>query len=193
MHRQAQPLQIVIVSSSQSSASRSRLAAYHARTVLQTAPVVVDFIDLHESPLPTYPHAEGGAELAELIRRFNAAHGWVLAVPVYNWGASAVLTNFLHYALDDHPARRYRPFVLLGGASGLRSHLALDGLARTLTYEVCAVQVGPPVLAAGDSIDLENGVVDPDLQQRIELAVRALVAFAGAGVALHLNGAAKSV
>lgn len=189
MHQQTQPVQIVIVSSSQSSASRSRLAAHHARTTLQTAPVIVDLIDLHEYPLPTYPHAEGGAELAALIRRFNAANGWVLAVLVYNWGASAVLTNFLHYALDDNPVRRHRPFVLLGGASGLRSHLALDGLARTLTYEICAVQVGPPVLAAGDLADPQNGVLDPDLQERIERAMQALVAFAGAGVALHLNQA----
>ena len=113
--------------------------------------------------------------------------------PAPSAGASAVLTNFLHYALDDDPVRRYRPFVLLGGASGLRSHLALDGLARTLTYEICAVQVGPPVLAAGDLVDLENGVVDPELQQRIERAIQALVAFAGAGVALHLNQAEKSV
>ena len=74
----------------------------------------------------------------------------------------------------------------------LRSHLALDGLARTLTYEICAVQVGPPVLAAGGLVDRENGVVDPDLQQRIEQAMQALVAFAGAGAALCLNQEGRS-
>jgi NAD(P)H-dependent FMN reductase len=193
MHQHSQQLQIVIVSASQSPASRSRLAAHQAHTALQTQPVMVDFIDLHEYALPTYPHAEGGAALTELIPRFNAADGWVLAVPVYNWGASAVLTNFLHYALDDAPARRYRPFVLLGGASGLRSHLALDGLARTLTYEISAVQVGPPVLAAGDLADPQNGVLDQDLQQRIARAMQVLVVFAGARVALRSTNQPRSL
>jgi NAD(P)H-dependent FMN reductase len=185
MNQHSQQLQIVIVSASQSPASRSRLAAHHAKVVLQTQPVAMDFIDLKEYALPTYPHAEGEAALAELIRRFNTADGWVLAVPVHNWGASAVLTNFLHYALDDDQARRYRPFVILGGAGGLRSHLALDGLARTMTYEISAVQVGPPVLAAGDLADPQNGVLDQELQRRIERAMQALVAFAEAGVALR--------
>ena len=192
MNQHAQQLQLVIISASQSPASRSRLAAHHARAWLQTQAVTVDFIDLSEYTLPTYPHAEGGAALAELIRRFNAADGWVLAVPVYNWGPSAVLLNFLHYVLDDDRTRRYRPFVILGGAGGLRSHLALDGLARTLTYEVSAVQVGPAVLAAGDLVNPENGVIDQELQQRIERAMQALVVFATAGVALRLNQAEGS-
>ncbi len=63
----SQQLQIVIVSASQASASRSRLAAHYARAALQTQPVAVDFLDLNEHALPTYPHAEGSTALAELI------------------------------------------------------------------------------------------------------------------------------
>ncbi len=74
----SQQLQIVIVSASQASASRSRLAAHYARAALQTQPVAVDFLDLNEHALPTYPHAEGSTALAELIQRFNAADGWVM-------------------------------------------------------------------------------------------------------------------
>jgi hypothetical protein len=62
----------------------------------------------------------------------------------------------------------------------------------SIVVEVSAVQVGPPVLAAGDLLNPENGMIDQDLQQRIERAMQALVAFATASVALRLNQERRS-
>ncbi len=174
---------IAIVSASQSKTSRSRLAARQAQHLLRQQDANVDLIDLQDLTIPPYPHGYGDEALADLTKRFNAADGWVLAVPVYNWGPSGVLLNFLHYALNDQPEQRYRPFVLLGGAGGQRSFLALDGVARTLIHEVSAVQVGPPILAAGDEADTERSHLHPDLQRRIERAVSALRRFAMASPA----------
>lgn len=178
-------LKIVIVSASQAERSRSRLAALYAQDCLKAHGLEVNFIDLQESQILSYPYSENDSDLITLKRRFEAADGWVLAVPVYNWGPSGVLTNFLHYALNCEPPHRFRPFVLLGGVGGLRSHLALDGLARTLVYEMSAVQVGPAIMAAGSLVDRATGVIAPELQERLQHSMEALVHFTAASAALR--------
>lgn len=181
----AQLPRIVIVSASHAEKSRSRLASLYAQTCLSAYPVMVDFLDLQTHKILHYPHAENDPELKTLIEQFDAADAWVLAVPIYNWGASGSLINFLHYALNDEPLRRFRPFVLLGGAGGQRSYLALDGLARTLIHEIHAVQVGPPVLAAGNLVDRATNTIAPELQVRIQTSMEALVGFATASALLR--------
>jgi hypothetical protein len=69
----------------------------------------------------------------------------------------------------------------------MKSHLALDGLARTVIYEVSAVQVGPAVLAAGDLADREAGALHSYVKRRIEQTMAALRYFATASVALVNN------
>jgi FMN reductase len=178
---------IVIVSASQAEKSRSRMAALHAHAYLTTRDVKVDWLNLQDHNVLTYPRSKADPELETLIERFNTADGWVLAAPVYNWAVSGVLMNFLHYALDDDPHHRLRPFVIVGGAGGVKSHLALDGLARTMVYEISAIQVGPPLLAAGNLADRATGVLEPDLQQRIEQLMEALVHFAVAAREFRLK------
>jgi NAD(P)H-dependent FMN reductase len=163
------------------------LAAFYARDCLIADGLTVDLINLQEFQIQAYPHSEDDPQLKALIERFNTANGWVLATPVYNWGASAVLLNFLHYALDDDPQRRFRPFVLIGGAGGQKSHLALDGLARMMIYEISAIQVGPILLAAGELADRNNGSLAPDLQHRIQRAMKTLAHFTAASATL-ING-----
>ncbi|MBV7339908.1 NAD(P)H-dependent oxidoreductase [Chloroflexi bacterium TSY] len=169
---------IVIISASQSDKSRSRLAAQQAQDYLVADGAMADLIHLKERNIQTYPGSNNDPELDLLVERFNAADGWVFAVPVYNWGPSGVLTNFLHYGLRDTPERRYRPFVILGGAGGQKSFLSLDGLARTLTYEINAVEVGSAILAAGDEADPERAWLHPDVKRRIERSMAALTKFA---------------
>ena len=187
----APPPRIVIVSASHADKSRSRLAGLYAQECLLSYAVRVDFIDLQVYNIHHYPHSETDPELKTLIERFDAADAWVLAVPIYNWGASGALINFLHYALNDEPLRRFRPFVLLGGAGGQRSYLALDGLARMLIHEIYAVQVGPAILAAGNLVDRATDTIAPELQTRIQISMEALVRFAAASALLRTKAAVE--
>lgn len=175
---------VAIVSASQARKSRSRLAALYAQECLVAHNVTVDLIHLKDYEILTYPHSKDDPTLKDLVQRFRAATAWVLAVPVYNWGPSGVLTNFLHYALSDDPQRRFRPFVILGGAGGQKSFMALDSLAQTMVYEISAVQVGPVVLAAGDQADRDTGVLHSDVKRRIERSMEALCYYAAAATAL---------
>ena len=98
----------------------------------------------------------------------------MLAVPIYNFGASGVLLNFLHYALDSDFGR-WKPFVLLSSMGGQRSALALDHVARTLVYEVSAVQVGPTLSNIGDSgVNRVTGEMALELQQRMDAQLEVL-------------------
>ncbi len=174
---------ITIVSSSQAENSRSRLAARYAEESLKAANVNVDFIDLADYDILTYPKSNDDATLKTLVERFNAADGWVLAVPVYNWGPSGTLLNFLHYTLGG--VQRYRPFIIIGAAGGMRATLALDGLARTMVYEISAVQVGPALLGTAKEIDRDAGLVQTEMQKRIQRATHALQHFAAAAKSLE--------
>ncbi len=175
---------VAIVSSSPSEHSRSMVGARHALTFLRGHDIQAELIDLRCTPLPMYdPEAAADSRRDMLLRVFNDADAWVLAGPVYNWGSGSQLTNFLHYALDQG-GRHYRPFVLVAGAGSLQSLLAFDGLGRTLLHEVHGVQVGPPVLLAGDAVERETGCLDDEVRLRLEKALAALVHFAAASTRL---------
>ncbi len=158
---------VVVVSSSLSEQSRSRIMARYASEVLTTQGIDTHLIDLAQIEMGAYPTSSNAPGLLAATELFNRADGWVLAVPIYNFGASGLLLNFLHYALDSNFGR-WKPFVLLSSMGGQRSALALDHVARTLVYEVSAVQVGPTISNIGDSgVNRVTGEMALELQQRL--------------------------
>lgn len=159
---------VVVVSSSLSQHSRSRVMCRYTVQALTEQGLDAQLIDLAALALHSYPHSENDLTVRAALEQFNAAHGWVLAAPIYNFGASGVLLNFLHYALDSDFGR-WKPFVLLASMGGQRSALALDHVARTLIYEVNAVQVGAAINNYGDTgVNRATGEMAPDLRQRLD-------------------------
>lgn len=131
-------------------------------------------LDLAQLEIGSYPASAQDPGLLAATEQFNAAHGWVLAAPIYNFGASAVLLNFLHYALSSDFGR-WKPFVLLSSMAGQRSALALDHIARTLVYEVSAVQVGSTINNFGDTgVNRATGEMALELQQRMDVQLAVL-------------------
>jgi NAD(P)H-dependent FMN reductase len=136
--------------------------------------VDAQLLDLAQIEIGPYPASEQAPALRAATEQFNAAHGWVLAVPIYNFGASGVLLNFLHYALDSDFGR-WKPFMLMSSMGGQRSALALDHVARTLVYEVSAVQVGPTLSNIGDiGVNRSTGEMALELQQRMDAQLAVL-------------------
>ena len=165
---------VVVVSSSLSEKSRSRIMARYAVEALAARQLDAQLIDLAQIEMASYPASSQVPALVEATALFNRAQGWVLAVPIYNFGASGVLLNFLHYALDSDFGR-WKPFVLLSSMGGQRSALALDHVARTLVYEVSAVQVGPTLSNIGDSgVNRVTGEMALELQQRMDAQLEVL-------------------
>lgn len=159
---------VVVVSSSLSEKSRSRIMAHYAVESLTTHGIKAQWLDLAQLEIGAYPTSSKAPSLIEATNLFNAAHGWVLAAPIYNFGASGSLLNFLHYALDSDFGR-WKPFVLMSSMGGQRSALALDHVARTLVYEVNAVQVGSTISNVGDTgVNRATGEMTLELQQRMD-------------------------
>jgi len=159
---------VVVVSSSLNQKSRSRIMARYAVESLATQGVHAELLDLAQIEIGLYPASSHQPALQEATAQFNAAHGWVLAAPIYNFGASGALLNFLHYALDSDFGR-WKPFVLMSSMGGQRSALALDHVARTLVYEVNGVQVGSTISNIGDTgVNRTTGEMTLELQQRID-------------------------
>ncbi len=175
---------IVVVSSSLNKESRSRAMAHYAVQSLASSGVDAQLIDLAPLDIRSYPHSADSPTLSAALAQFNAAHGWVLAAPVYNFGASGALLNFLHYALDSGFGR-WKPFVLMASMGGPRSALALDHVARTLVYEVSAVQVGSTINNVGDTgVNSATGEVAQELRQRMDTQLAVLAHYVRARAAL---------
>lgn len=165
---------VLTISSSLSHSSRSKVMAKYAYDELSRLGVEAQFLDLADYDIQIYPRSEKDPALRRLVELFERADGYAIASPIYNWHNAASLTNFLHYALDPEDGRRYKPFLLLAAAGSSRSHLACDGLARTLTSEIHAIQIGPPIVGAGGEVDKETGLINEALQQRIAKGVSML-------------------
>jgi NAD(P)H-dependent FMN reductase len=175
---------IVVVSSSLSQHSRSRIMSRYAVEALGRQGIDAQLLDLAQLDIGLYPASEQAAPLLAATKQFNAAHGWVLAAPVYNFGASGALLNFLHYALDSDFGR-WKPFVLMSSMAGPRSGLALDHVARTMVYEVSGVQVGPTINNIGDAgVNRATGEMAQELQQRMDAQLAVLSHYVRARAAL---------
>ena len=143
------------------------MARYAVQSLIANQ-IDAQLLDLAQIEMGSYGGAAHHLSLSQATQQFNAAHGWVLATPIYNFGASGVLLNFLHYALDSSFGR-WKPFVLLSSMGGQRSALALDHVARTLVYEVSAVQVGSTLSNIGDTgVNRSTGEMAQELRQRMD-------------------------
>jgi NAD(P)H-dependent FMN reductase len=175
---------IIVLSSSLSATSRTRLMCAHAMQSLAAHNVQATLIDLAQHNILPYPRSKDDPAQQAASAAFNAAHAWVIATPVYNFGASGALLDFLHYALDNDLGR-WKPFVLMAAQAGQRSTMSIDHIGRTLHYEVSAVQVGSCIMAVGDAaVNRATGVVADDLKQRIDTQLGVLVHYAHARAAL---------
>ncbi len=174
-------MNVVVLTTSYEEVSRSSVAAGVAIAHLERETgVEVTRLDLATLGVSAYPGDEDDPARDAAVAAFQAADAYVIATPVHNWGAAAATTAFLSHALDPDDARRFRPVLVLGGAGTPRSHLALDGLVRTLQSELDAVVIGKPLLACGEDVDRKAGTVRPDLAERIVQATTVLVQVARA-------------
>jgi NAD(P)H-dependent FMN reductase len=178
---------IAVVSSSFATQSRSRIGALACAESLRALGCEVDFIDLSTlNDLPPYPRGEHGAALNALCERFNAAQGWVLATPIYNFGVNGALTTFLHYALSGADDERWKPFCILASMGGLRGAISADSLMRSIMLERNAVAVGPVIVGLGDAnLNRKTGEVSQDMRERIDRQMHALLHYAVAWSALR--------
>ena len=183
MSKEASKLRVALLSGSTGDdpeeLSRSRALAEAYRKELEAQGATVDWMDMRNmDDMPdTYDWETDWYD--DYKKRLTDADAMVVSTPIFNYGPSGKVLQFLHRTLDKEN-QQYKPYALLSGAGSPRSALALGGLANQLDTEIKGIGIGGGVQLAGDEFDTETGVIDPGVVSRAQENARKLYQVASA-------------
>lgn len=156
----------LVISSSLSPSSRSRLLAQHVRDLIQKAEQPVELLDLAETGLPRCDASScysdpAAVRATELVRE---ASGIILATPIYNYSIGSEAKNLIELsgkAWQDSVAG----FLCAAGGQG--SYMSVMQIANSLMLDFRTVILPRFVYATGDSF-AGNEITDNDLLERMQ-------------------------
>lgn len=153
--------------------SRSRALAEAYRKELEAQGATVDWMDMRDmGDMPdTYDWDTDWYD--DYKKRLTDADAMVVSTPIFNYGPSGRVMQFLHRTLDKEN-QQYKPYALLSGAGSPRSAMALGGLANQLDTEIKGIGIGSGVQLAGDEFNVETGEIDPGVVARANENARKL-------------------
>ncbi|MDA0660905.1 MAG: NAD(P)H-dependent oxidoreductase [Planctomycetota bacterium] len=164
-----------IVSCSLNPKSRSRVLGEYLKTCFHELEVPVDWIDLQDMELPwcdggpCYGHPNVGA----VAKRLQAAHGIVLASPVYNYDVNAAAKNLVELTGKDVWTDKCVGFVCAAG--GKVSYMATMGLANSLMLDFHSLILPRFVFAMSTAFNEQRQLVDQDIQERLKKLAHRMV------------------
>ena len=159
----------LILSTSLSSKSRSRILAREAAGVLEAAGHAPEVFDLRKTELPLCDGeaAYGHANVAPLAKAVEAADGVLVATPVYNYDVNAALKTAIELT---GKAWTGQAVGFLAAAGGQGSYMSLCGVMNSLMLDFRAICVPRFVYATGDAFDPGPGgeeLTDEAIKERI--------------------------
>ncbi len=171
-------MRLLIVSASLHSESYSRTLAREAARVLQEDGVPFNLLDLRELPLPPCDgeKAYGHPNVAIAKQWLAGAAGVLIATPIYNYDANAVVKNLIELtgkAWED------KVVGFLCSAGGAGSYMAIMSLANSLMLDFRCVIVPRFVYTTGACFEGE-AIRDPQITARVAECARATVRLAAA-------------
>ena len=161
-------MKICILSSSLNKKSRSLVMSRFAATVFESKGVETDVINLKKFDLPFCDgdHVYKNENVRKLKSRIKACQGIIIATPIYNYDANAVIKNVIELtgsAWED------KTVGFLCKAGGQKSYMSIMGLANSLMLDFRCVIIPRFVYALSSSFDKENEeLVDNKIKERIE-------------------------
>ena len=156
----------LVISSSLSPQSRSRVLANHAAHALKSLGNECHFVDLAELKLPRCDAdscyaAPAARQISELVK---SASGIVLATPVYNYSIGSEAKNMVELTGQ---AWKEKVAGFLCAAGGQGSYMSIMQLANSLMLDFRTFVLPRFVYATGQAFT-DNEISDPDLQDRID-------------------------
>lgn len=127
----------------------------------------VDFIDLVDWPLPLCDAGScyGDEKAAALKKKLMAAHGYLVASPVYNFDVNAALKNVIELTGRDVWTEKVVGFACAAG--GHSSYMSVMAVANSLMLDFRTVIVPRFVYATGADFE-DDRIANPDLAERVE-------------------------
>ncbi len=157
--------QVLIVATSLSTSSRSRLLAHLAAEKLARSGTPYTLLDLAETPLPFTGSAAGWGDptVAKVKALTKAATHLLFATPVYNYDVNAVAKNYIEHMGKDALEDKTVGFLLSAGGAG--SYMAVMPFANSLMLDF-RCWIVPRFLYV--SKDLEEGKLPAPLEERLD-------------------------
>lgn len=156
---------IIVISTSLSPHSRSRILAESARAELQAQGAEAELLDIAQLQLPfcnassCYAHPD----VHHCAARIKAASAILLATPIYNYDVNSAAKN-----LVELTGRAWQGKVVgfLASAGGQGSYMSLVGLGNSLMLDFRCVIIPRFVFATEKAVS-DNQIVDPEIARRI--------------------------
>ena len=157
--------QVLIVATSLSATSRSRVLAHLAAGKLARAGTPYTLLDLSETPLPFTGSSAGWGDpgVARVKALTRAATHLLFAAPVYNYDVNAVAKNYVEHMGKDALENKTVGFLLSAGGAG--SYMAVMPFANSLMLDF-RCWIVPRFLYV--SQDLEEGKLPAPLEERLD-------------------------
>ena len=156
----------LVISTSRSPKSRSRILARHVFNCLESAGTGATFVDLCDLDLPRCDadtcYAEPAAqEISQLVKE---ARGIVLATPIYNFDCGSEAKNLIELT-----GQNWRDTVVgfLCAAGGQGSYMSIMQLANSLMLDFRTFVLPRFVYATGAAFAGDN-ITDNDLLDRLQ-------------------------
>jgi FMN reductase len=156
----------LVISTSLSPRSKSRILARAAAAQLETEPGTVEFVDLAELEIP-FCDAAGcysSADVIALKAKIEEADGIVLATPIYNYTIGSSAKNLIELT---GKAWTEKVVAFLCAAGGPHSYMSVMTVASSLMLDFRSVIVPRFVYAMGGSF-ADGEIADPEVEARIE-------------------------
>ena len=158
--------------------SRSLILARRVTELLRAKGAEVELVDIRELNLPA---CDGDAcyddpNVEKLCAKIEAAHGTLIASPIYNFGVAASTKNLIELT---GAAWTKKVVGFLCAAGGRSSYMSVMGLANSLMLDFHSVIVPRFVFAGDDSFEGDD-IADPAVVERLDDLADTLILFGGA-------------
>ncbi len=169
---------VLIISSSLREDSNSRALAREAERVLRAEGHAVEWLDLRDHPLPwcdageAYGH-RNVAVVGDPLRRADAI---LVATPIYNYDANAVVKNLVELTGD---AWENKAVGFLCAAGGMSSYMSIMALANSLMLDFRSVIVPRFVYALSEAFQ-GGKITDAEVSRRVAELARFTARLGGA-------------
>ncbi|MEM1058114.1 MAG: NAD(P)H-dependent oxidoreductase [Verrucomicrobiota bacterium] len=173
-------MKILVLSCSGNADSRSRRLAHEAMKQLEAiSEVEAELVDLQALPLPFCDAgaAYGHENVAALSEKAAAAHGFLIAAPIYNFDVNAICKNVIELT-GRQMSDKVIGFLCTAGGEG--SYMSIMPLANSLMLDFRCLIVPRFVYATGKHFNDANELADADLKARIKQLAQATAQLAGA-------------
>lgn len=162
----ATPPRLVIVNSSLSGDSNTRLLSLHALAHARARDIPAELIDLKDHRV--LPYGEQGSEGLDTIEaQLQGAAAIILAFPLYNYNMNASLK-----ALIEHCGSCFEDKVvgLMSAAGGRSSYMSLSAVGQSLMLDFRSWVVPRFVYAVGGDFGAD-AITNDEIRRRVEQLV----------------------